>query len=126
MSNIFFIRGTIAIFLIDDKLTIYVTPCGGFLTPDKQKAIAFPVCPSGKDKDKAELKDVDNAKLIKLMDDKKQIKFACGAKIKVTYLAALIGVATQQKSVEVRLDISEKVESTEGIKIIGFVIPAPT
>jgi len=123
MSNIFFIRGTIAISVEADKPTIYITPCAGFLTPDKQWAIAFPVCTLDKDKGKGD------AKLFKLSDDKKEIKFECDPSIPDIYLAGLIGVSTHQKPVEVRLEIAEpakQAKSAKDFKITGFVIPAPT
>lgn len=108
MSNTYFIRGTISVRIDRGKPTIWITPCAGFLTPDKQKAIAFP--------------DLSNtstsAKLIKLSDGK---TFECGARGIKSYLPALLAVAPQQKPIELRLEESTPTE----VKITGFVFPLP-
>lgn len=118
MSNTYFIRGTISVQVEGHKPTIWITPCVGFLTPDKQKVIAFPV-PSPEDE------EID-AILIKWSDDK-QFKFEFEAKtmtaavIKAN-IPSLLAVATQQKSIELRL----KKSNPTGLKITGFVFPAPS
>lgn len=108
MSNTYFIRGTISIQVDGNKTTTWITPCAGFLTPDKHKAIAFPVSTSAD-------APVD-AKLVKLSDDK-QFEFEANA-IKAN-IPALLVVAAQQKPIELRLDSS-------GLKVVGFVFPAPS
>lgn len=117
MSNIFFIRGTISVQVEGHKPIIWITPCVGFLTPDKQQVIAFPV-PSSEDK-------AVDAKLIKCSDDR-QFKFEFGAQAETDAIKAnipsLLAVAAQQKPIELRLEESEPTV----LKITGFVFPAPS
>jgi hypothetical protein len=104
MSETYFIRGTITIRAEGDEVKIGITPCAGFLTPDKPyQAIAFPV------------KKTRYAKLIELQDEK---KFECDAKVKVEYIPALLVIAAQQKPVELRLEVA-------ALEIVGFVFPTP-
>lgn len=132
MSNTYFIRGTISIRVEGGASMIGITPCAGFLTPDKpQKAIAFPVS-HPKDKE-------GDAKLIKLSDDK---QFECDAQDVKEYLSALLSIAAQQKPVELHLTAVESSANTESKavstshdkiavsneayrKITGFVFSAP-
>jgi hypothetical protein len=119
MSNIFFIRGTISVQVDGCKSKIWITPCTGFLTPDKKNVIAFPV-PSPED-------EAVEAKLIKWSDDK-QFKFEFEAKNKAeadaikANIPSLLAVAAQQKPIELRLEESPPT----GLKITGFVFPAPS
>lgn len=108
MSVSYFIRGTISVQVEGDKSKIWITPSAGFLTPDKQKAIAFPV-PSSED-------EAVCAKLKKRGPDDEQFKFEADA-IKA-YIPSLLVVAAQQKPIELRLD--------PDLKIVGFVFPVPS
>lgn len=113
MCNTFFIRGTIVISVGADKPTIYITPCAGFLTPDKpSKAIAYPT----------DFVNVTCAKLITLTDGD---RFECDATKITAYLHTLVTLAAQQKTVEIRLDITAPEKSATDFKIIGFVFPVP-
>jgi hypothetical protein len=115
VSNIFFIRGTISVQVNGDKPKLWVSPCTGFLTPDKERAIAFPVLsPKGETKGKK-----GNAKLIKSSKDK-QFKFR--AKAIRDHIPALLAIAAQQKPIELRFEESEPTE----LNIIGFIFPAPS
>ena len=108
MCNTYFIRGTISVQVDREKLTptIWITPCTGFLAPDKQKAIVYPVLLP---EDKA-----GDAKLIKMSEDK---QFEFEAKAIKDYIPSLLNFAAQQKSVELHLDLD--------LKIVGFIFPAP-
>ncbi len=131
MSITYFIRGTISVQVEGHKPTIWITPCAGFLTPDKQKVIAFPV-PSPED-------EAVDAKLIKWSDDKQfkfKFKFETKTKTKTKTKAdadadadaikanipALLVIAAQQKPIELRLEESK----SKGLKITSFVFPAPS
>jgi len=109
MSVTYFIRGTISVQAEKNISTIWITPSAGFLTPDKQKVIAFPVLTS-------EEKTVD-AKLIKRSDDE-QFKFKIEADAIKTNIPSLLVVAAQQKPIELHLD--------HDLKLVGFVFPAPS
>jgi len=109
MSNIYLIRGTISVQVEGDKLTFQITPCAGFLTPDKKKAIAFP-SPS-------ETSNI--AALVELKDGK---TFLCAADGVAPYMSAFVSLAAQSKPVELSLDLSKLDE----IKVIGFTFPGPT
>jgi len=108
MSITYFIRGTISVQVEGHEPTIWITPCAGFLTPDKQKVIAFPV-PSPED-------EAVDAKLKKRQPDDEQFKFEADA-IKA-YIPSLLVVAAQQKPIELRLN--------PDLKIVGFVFPVPS
>ena len=111
MSNSYFIRGTISVHVDGCKSKIWITPCAGFLTPDKQSMIAFPV-PSSED-------EAVDAKLIKWSDDKQfKFKFEAKAKAIKANIPSLLVVAAQQKPIELRLN--------SDLKIVGFVFPAPS
>lgn len=112
MSVSYFIRGTISVQVDGDKSKIWITPSAGFLTPDKQKAIAFPVLYS---------EDVTvDAKLINRFDDEQfKFEFEAEAEPIKANIPSLIVVAAQQKPIELRLDSS-------GLKITGFVFPIPS
>lgn len=115
MSNTYFIRGTVSIQVGGGKPKIWITPCAGFLTPDKQKVIAFPIpSPEGKTKGKA--------KLIKSSNDK-LFRFKAKAKVIQDNTPALLVVAAQQKPIELRL---KKFTKLAKIRITGFVFPAPS
>ena len=113
MINTYFIRGTISVQVDESKSTIWFTPCAGFLTPDKQRVIAFPV-PSSKE-------DIVDAKLIKWSNDK-QFKFKVEAAVIKDNISSLLTIAAQQKPIELRLDESKPT----GLKVTGFVFPAPS
>jgi hypothetical protein len=113
----YFIRGTISIHVKGGRPKLWVTPCAGFLSPDRERAIAFPV-PSPKGKTKGEAKG--NAKLIKASKDK---QFRFRAKAIRDHIPALLIIAGQQKAIELRLKKFTKPTKT---KITGFVFPAPS
>ena len=113
MTNTYFIRGTISVQVRRHKPKIWITPCVGFLTPDKQKMIAFPVRFNG---------TIGNAKVIKWSKDK-QFQFVFEAKAIKANIPSLLAVAAQQKPIELRL---EEFTKTAKIKITGFVFPAPS
>ena len=114
MRKAYFIRGTISVQAEGGKSIIWISPCAGFLTPDRQKLIAFPA-PSSKGKTKGK------AKLMESANDK-QFKFKDKAKVIQNNIPALLVVATQQKPIELRL---KKFTKRAKIRITGFVFPAP-
>ncbi len=122
MSDKYFIRGTITVRVDGSKSYIRITPCVGFLTPDKSaKAIAFPLSPTEK----------NIARLIKLLDEKFFVcKCECECCVRKNHLPALLDIAGQQKPVELHLIKGEEIKSTEPTKakefnwkIVGFVFP---
>lgn len=112
----FYIRGTISICINGNNSKIYITPCAGFLTPDKpSRAIAYPYPPPLHSENK-----IVDAKLIKLLDEK---RLECDASGIEAYLPTLVAVAAQQKPVEIYLEIQDAVVPA---KITGFVFPVPS
>lgn len=109
MSATYFIRGTISVQVGCGKSVLWVTPCAGFLTPDKKKVIAFP----------NQSETATTAELIKLSDGK---KFACKAEKIMKYLPALISLASQSKAIELSLDLS----NPDNTNVVGFTYPAPS
>ena len=109
MSKTYFIRGTISVEVGGDKSTLWVTPCAGFLTPDKKKAIAFPNSSNTS----------TTAKLIDLADGK---TFECEAGEIAHHLPALISLAAQSKPIELSLNVPKPKES----KVAGFIFPVPS
>ncbi len=118
MNDTYFIRGTISIQVDDNKSKIWITPCAGFLTPDKQQVIAFPV-PSPKGKTKGKTKG--KAKLNE-SDNDKQFRFKAKTNAIRDNIPALLVVAAQQKPIELRLEVSNH----SRLVIIGFIFPAPS
>ena len=120
MSITYFVRGTISVQVDGNRSTISITPCPGFLTPDKQYVIAFPVSfPKGKTKGKTKGKK-RNAKLIKSSKDQ---QFRFRAKAIRDHIPTLLDIAAQQKTIELHLKKFAKPATT---KITGFVFPAPS
>lgn len=124
MSKTYYIRGTITITVKVEggKSKVGITPCAGFLSPDKpQKAIAFPLPETKNDSDQ-----IGTALLIGL-NKRKVCKFDAEA-IK-DYMPALLSIAGQQKLVELHLTkIKKKAKQKKNkkkCKIVGFVYPAP-
>lgn len=119
MSITFFIRGTISVQVKGDKLKLWVTPCAGFLTPDKKRAIAIPV-PLPKGKTTGKKRKNGNAKLVKSSKDGQFVFLAPAIR---DHIPALLVIATQQKTIELRLKKFSKPAKT---KITSFVFPAPS
>ena len=115
MSDSYFMRGTITIRVDRKTPMIGITPCAGFLTPDKpHKAIAFPISSTRS----------FTAKLFELPDEK-QLECSVVKEIE-RYFPALITVAAQQKTIELRFEFDEeKADTGEKCKITGFIFPAP-
>lgn len=117
MSDTYFIRGTISVQVGGGTSMLLVTPCAGFLTPDKKKAIAFPIPSETSNPPEAFTKAV----LIGLKEGK---TFPCkyGAEGITLCLPALISLAAQSKPIELSLNVSKP----EEIKVAGFTYPAPS
>jgi len=109
MCDTYFIRGTISVQVGSGKLILLVTPCAGFLTPYKKKAIAFPY--RSNLSTKAELIDLEDGETV-----------ACVAEEMALCLPTLIALATQSKPIELSLNVS----TPKNIKVTGFTFPAPT
>ena len=121
MSRTYFIRGTITMRVeIGVPLAIArvgVTPCVGFLTPDKEpKAIAFPITETTDGTDHK-----STARLIDL--NGKSCEF--DAELIKDSLPALLSIAGQNKLVEIRLSVEGTNTSAADFKVVGFVYPAP-
>ncbi len=109
MKTSYMIRGTISVYVNGKQPEIWIIPSTGFLTPDKQKVIAFPV-PSSKGKTNSKAEFIGSA-------NDKQFKFKAKCHIRDN-IPALLAAAAQQKPLELRLD--------PNLKIVGFVFPAPS
>lgn len=108
MSNTYFTRGTISVHVEEGQSKVFLTPCAGYLSPDKQYAIAFPISPP-------EGEAVD-AKLIGTSVHK-QFRLEFEVKAKKPDISFWLAIAAQQNPIELRLNPDRK--------IVGFVSPAP-
>ena len=114
MKSRYFVRGAFSVRIRGKKLEIWITPSAGFLTPDKQNMIAFPVpSPKGKTVGKAKLIGLANSSQLKLKA-RRQVR---------DHLAGLLAVATQQTPIELRL---KEITKRRRNRITGFVLPAPS
>jgi hypothetical protein len=104
MSNTYFIRGTISVQAEGARSRVLLTPCTGFLSPDKKKAIAFP------------LQDDSTVAMLTALSGDKNLDFDAAA-IK-GHMPGLLAIAAQQKAIELHFE-----ENAGGWKVMGFVFP---
>jgi hypothetical protein len=102
----YFVKGTIAVKVDTEETKISITPCAGFVTPDKKHVIAFSVTTGG------------DAKLIELLGG----SFECDVAPIKNHISSLLTIAAQQKSTEIRIEITTNRKQ----KVTGFTFPAPT